>query len=103
MTPWRFTFNLNQVSDLLDLEAAAFDSFVVFVCGDDGLVTLDVASLHQIVSFEDTENAWVSIDRRPRAQYGISGNRAELPRKVPNGITQIHDVLRTRAKALRAS
>ena len=43
MSPWRFTFGLDQVSDLLDLEAKYFDSFVVFICGSDGLVTLDVA------------------------------------------------------------
>ena len=103
MAPWRFSFNLHQVSDLLDLEAAAFDLYVVFVCGDDGLVTLDVASLHQIVSFEDTENAWVSIDRRPRSQYGVAGNRAELPNKVPNGTSPIHDLIRNRVGARRAS
>src|SRR5262245_49624904 len=76
MSPWRFSFTLEQVADLLDLEAKAFDSFVVFVCGDDGLVTLDVASLHEIVSFEETEHAWIRVDRSPRSQYGVAGNRA---------------------------
>lgn len=94
MSPWRFTFNIDQAADLLDLEAKYFDSFVVFICGDDGLVTLDVGSLHEIVSFEESENAWVRIDRSPRSKYGVSGNRAELNRKVANGTGQIHDKLR---------
>jgi hypothetical protein len=101
MSPWRFTFGLDQVSDLLDLEAAYFDSFVVFVCGDDGLVALDVASLHQIVSFEDSESAWVAIERKPRSQYGVWGNRAELPNKIANGMTPIHEFLKTRVREVK--
>ena len=91
LSPWRFTFNIEQVADLLDLEAKFFDSFVVFVCGDDGLVTLDVGSLHEIVSFEESENAWVRIDRSPHSQYGVSGNRAELDHKMANGIWPIQE------------
>lgn len=98
MSPWRFTFNIDHVSDLLDLEAKYFDSFVVFVCGDDGLVALDVASLHEIVSFQDSENAWVRIERKPRSQYGISGNRAELPRKIANGISIVVESLKIKLK-----
>jgi hypothetical protein len=101
MSPWRFTFNLDQVSDLLDLEAVCFDSFVVFVCGDDGLVTLDVASLHQIVSFQDTEHAWIRVDRPPRSQYNVSGNRAALPSKVANGTSPIHDVILSKVRDRR--
>jgi hypothetical protein len=93
MSPWRFTFNLDQASDLLDLETKLLQSFVVFVCGDDGLVTLNVAVLHQIVSFQESEHAWVRIDRKPRSQYSVAGNRAELPSKIPNGTVAIHDAL----------
>jgi hypothetical protein len=101
MSPWRFTFTLDQVSDLLDLEAKFFDSFVVFVCGTDGLVTLDVASLHRIVTFDGAEKAWVAIDRKPRSQYGVWGNRAELPNKIASGTTSIRDAIRSRARDLR--
>lgn len=103
MSPWRFTFNIDQVSDLLDLTTAYSDSFVTFVCDDDGIVTLDVASLYQIVSLEESENAWVRIERPPRSQYAVSGNKAELPNKVPNGVFQIIETIRTQAKRARAS
>jgi hypothetical protein len=91
LSPWRFTFNIEQAADLLDLEAKYFESFVVFVCGDDGLVTLDVGSVHQIVSFQESENAWVRIDRSRHSQYGVSGNRAELDRKIANGVWPVHE------------
>jgi len=101
MSPWRFTFNSDQVSDLLDLEGRFFDSFVVFVCGTDGLVTLDVASLHQIVTLDDTENAWVAIERKPRSQYSVWGNRTELPNKIASGTASIHDTIKSRIRELR--
>jgi hypothetical protein len=103
MSPWRFSFNLDQAADLLDLEGKFFDTFVVFVCGDDGIVTLDVGGLHQIVSFEESEHAWVRVDRKPRSQYHVSGNRSELPNKVANGISQIHDKLLERSLERRDS
>ena len=55
-----------------------------------------MASLHEIVSFQESEKAWVRIERKPRSQYGVYGNRAELPRKVANGISVIIESLRTK-------
>lgn len=102
ISPWRFTFSLDQISDLLDLEGAYFDTFVVFVCGTDGMVSLDAGSLHQIVSFEDSEHAWVRIERSPRSQYGVAGNRAEFPNRVANGTSIILDALRARSQEARS-
>src|SRR5437870_380965 len=69
MSPWRYTFTIEQAADLLDLEAKFPDSFMVFVCETDGLVTLPFLELHEIVNFQQTDKAWVSIARPPRAQY----------------------------------
>lgn len=98
MSPWRFTFTIEQAADLLDLTTAYSSSFVAFVCNDDGIVTLDVSTLYEIVSFQESENAWVRIDRPRRAQYGVSGNRAELSYKVPNGIFPIIETILSQAK-----
>jgi len=103
MSPWRFTFNLDQVSDLLDLEAKSLQSFVVFVCGDDGLVTLNVAVLYQIVSFQESERAWVRIERKPRSQYSVAGNKEEISQKVPTGTAPIHETLLQAVKNWRTS
>ena len=103
MTPWRFTFNLDQAADLLDLEAKFPDTFIVFVCESDGLVTLDVGKLHEIVGFQETENAWVRIERPPRAQYDVGGNKGELPNKLSRGIGIINETLKLRVKEKYAS
>jgi hypothetical protein len=103
MSPWRFSFNIDQASDLLDLEQRYPDSFIVFVCEDDGLVTLSAADLHTIVDFQESDNAWVSISRPPRTQYELAGNRAELGYKVARGISLIPSTLKERVRERYAS
>jgi hypothetical protein len=94
LTPWPFTFHIEQVSELLDLETEYSTAFVVFVCGVDGLVTIDMATLHDLVSFKESEQAWLRIERKPRTLYSLSGNRAELTNKVPRGVVPIIGALR---------
>ena len=98
MSPWRFTFTIDQAADLLDLEGKYPDSFVVFVCETDGLVALSLLQLHSIVDFQQTNNAWVSISRPPRAQYAISGNKGELDGKVPRGIGTVLETMQMRVR-----
>jgi hypothetical protein len=98
MSPWRFSFNIDQAADLLDLEQKFPDSFIVFVCETDGLVALTLADLHTIVDFQQSDNAWVSIARPPRTQYELTGNKGELGYKVARGITLIPDTLKARAR-----
>ena len=98
MSPWRYSFNIEQAADLLDLEQKFPDSFVVFVCGTDGLVTLSFADLHKIVSFQESQNAWVSVSRPPRAQYDLAGNRGELKYKISRGIGLIPETLKARVR-----
>lgn len=92
LSPWQFTFHAEHAKDLRSLEKA-YSSYVTFVCGFDGLVTIDVKMLRQIVSFDNTEQAWVRIDRKPRSLYGLVGNRSELPYKIPRGMQPIHTAL----------
>jgi hypothetical protein len=89
MSPWRFTFTIDQAADLLDLEARYPESFLVFVCESDGVVALSFAELHKLVNFAQSDNAWLTISRPPRAQYHLTGNRGDLDRKVSRGIEQI--------------
>jgi hypothetical protein len=98
MSPWRFTFTIEQAADLLDLEAKFPESFVVLVCETDGLVSLDMISLHRIVSFQESENGWVRVERPPRTQYDVAGNRGELDNKVAKGLGPILDALRPKVR-----
>jgi hypothetical protein len=103
MSPWRFTFTIEQAADLLDLEVKYPDSFLVFVCETDGLVALSFAELHGLVDFAQSDNAWVSISRPPRAQYHLAGNRGELDRKVSRGVGTILEATLARSRDKYAS
>jgi hypothetical protein len=98
MSPWRFSFSIEQAADLLDLAVKFPTSFVVLVCESDGLVTLDCLRLHEIVSFQETENAWVRVERPPRAQYDVGGNKGDLGNKLPKGLGPILDALKPRTR-----
>lgn len=95
MAPWSFTFHIEQVSDLLDLEAAYPKSFVAFVCGNDGVVVLSVGTVHRLVTFEESESAWIRVSRKPRSMYDVSGNKAELPNKLARGCDSIIEALKS--------
>jgi hypothetical protein len=98
MSPWRFSFTIEQAADLLDLEVKFPDSFMVFVCETDGVVAIPFAELHEIVDFQQTDNAWVSVSRPPRSQYSLAGNKAERERKVSRGIGVIVDTTKNRLR-----
>jgi hypothetical protein len=85
LSPWHFTFHIDQIADLLDLAGAHFDSFVALVCGSDGFISLDITTLHTLVDFKQFEQAWIRVDRKPRSMYSISGNRGEMANKVARG------------------
>src|SRR5690348_8284589 len=44
LPPWQFTFHAEQLEDVHTLYRAFPASFVTFVCGLDGVVTLDIAT-----------------------------------------------------------
>jgi hypothetical protein len=93
MSPWRFTFHHDQASDVLALERKHKGSYSVFVCGDDGVVTIEIAALRRLVPLTSTKQSWVRIERRPRSWYEVTGSRGILDNKVPAGVHKITDVL----------
>lgn len=90
MSPWTFTFHFDQLKELLEVETIYKRCFVVLVCGTDGLATLQMETLRNLVDFNSSEQAWIRVRRQPRSMYGISGNRGELPNKVARGVSLVH-------------
>jgi hypothetical protein len=48
-----------------------------------------MATLHELVSFKEKNQAWVRVARRPRSLYSVSGNRGGLGTKIPRGVDAI--------------
>ena len=64
-------------------------------------MTLDVARLHEIVTFDNSEKAWVAIERKRRSQYSVWGNRTELPNKIAHGTSVIQEAIRAQLREIR--
>lgn len=93
LSPWPFTFQIDQLECLRDLEAECLRSFVIFVCGPDGMLTMAFEELHGLLNFENSEQAWIRIERKPRSLFKVRGNLREHPRKIAKGAAPVNVAL----------
>lgn len=89
LSPWQFTFQVEHCVEIRDLEVAAVDSYVAFVCEKDGVVLITTEALRQLISFESKNVQWVRIDRSRRSMYGLHGSNGALPHKLAAGTTML--------------
>ncbi len=93
LTPWQFTFTKQNLLQLLTLQTQYKQVFIVFVCHDDGMVTLTLEEASAIMSAGESQQAWIRIERRRNEWYTVSGGASELPNKRPQGVQPIVQVL----------
>lgn len=93
MSPWLFTFHVDQLAELVEMQKSHKNSFVALVCGMDGVATLDMTTLQSLINFDSSEQAWIRVSRQRRSMYGISGNHSDLSHKVARGVSSVHSAL----------
>jgi hypothetical protein len=79
-SPWRFTFNqedINEIMTNLDLSKRVL---IVFVNGGDGISALTGDELNNILGGKP---GWVSMSRRYYKQYTVAGSMNSLKKKCP--------------------
>lgn len=81
LTPWSFTFQADHKRAILTLSERFSDVMVLLVCRDDGIVALDRDAIWSIIG-DDAVIATVSVSRKARQMYLVSGPLATLPRKL---------------------
>jgi hypothetical protein len=91
--PWPFTFTKQNLADILALAARCRQAFIVLVCHTDGMVTITVQELMQVLQVVPSEQAWLRVDRRKRKLYVIAGGKGELATKKPKGVDPVVDAL----------
>ena len=79
--PWLFTFNPTHVSELLGLMKNINKTFLVFVCRNDGIACLDLNEVQMVVDTSLDGPQGISISRKPREKYKISGTHGEIKYK----------------------
>jgi hypothetical protein len=94
--PWQFTFTKANLVQLLTLQQSYQNVFVVLVCHDDGMVTLNLEEITEVLAAGESEQAWIRVDRKKNEWYSIHGGAAELPGKRPQGLQKIVQALEAR-------
>ena len=82
MTPWRFSFHENHQAEIQELKCKFKAVFLVLVCHDDGIVTINSEELKEILDERQDTGQWVAVSRRPREKYAVSGSGGKLRYKI---------------------
>ena len=83
LSPWNFTFKKIHQEEILDLINQCDQVFVILVAGNDGFALLSYEKLKKLLddTFEETE--WVSVSRKHRQNYRVSGKDGKLKNTLP--------------------
>lgn len=82
MSPWGFTFQRDHQDELVQLEVAFKDTFLLLVCETDGVVILASAEIKTLLDLNHQGVQWISVKRRKREQYQVKGSNGQLAFKV---------------------
>lgn len=88
MRPWQFTFTQANFDSIEKLGVKCQDVFIVLVCWLDGMVCLTKDEFKSMV-LDESDRAWVRVERRRGEWYTVSGPRLELDGRKPNGIDRL--------------
>lgn len=93
LTPWQFTLTLSNMADCAELRRRFQTVFVVFVCGSDGIVALDLFEVVSLINGASGDQAWLRIERRRGKWYSVYGVAGNEPIKKPRGLSSVIDAL----------
>jgi hypothetical protein len=80
--PWTFNFHFDHQVCCDDLSKRFGACVIAFVCGTDGIVALDNVQLREVLDEKFDEQEALTIRRRLRHMYSVSGKDGALARKV---------------------
>jgi hypothetical protein len=89
LSPWSFSFSIEQLREFVTLRRQAESVWLVLVCGPDGIVTLSLEEFVSITGSRPGGVASVRVDRGRREMYRVNGNEGELPNAKPRGISSV--------------
>ena len=73
-SPWRYTYTKQNQDELKKIKTKFGEVFSVYAAGEDGFACLNFSDLKEILDEKHEEKEWVSVSRRLRQEYRVSGN-----------------------------
>jgi len=81
-TPWRFTFDQEDIDRCLKMSAEHQGVVFGLVCGGDGICGL---KWNEVRSLLGDKPGWISAKRKHNESYAVAGSENELERKITVG------------------
>jgi hypothetical protein len=95
LSPWRFTYLPENLTELSDLSKTYDPVWAVLVCGQDGIVSLSLSEINSIVGGLGPAS-WIRVTRDRNSMYRVGGDIGDLPRAKVRGLEPfLSDVFRT--------
>jgi len=82
MSPWAFTFQPAHQEELVEMEAALKNIFLLLVCERDGVAVLTGSEIRTVLNMGQRATQWISVKRGKRQQYQVKGSKGLLAFKV---------------------
>ena len=83
LTPWNFSFKKVHQEELEILSQYNKATFLILVCNNDGIVSINYSKLKKILNNQFDDFEWIKVHRFRREQYQISGSDGKLKGKIP--------------------
>ena len=92
-SPWRFSFDQEDVDRCLKMALEHKVVVLGLVCGGDGVCALSWEEAQHLLN---TKPGWISVQRKHNKSYGVAGSVSELRRKVSvkRWFSIIHEVVK---------
>jgi hypothetical protein len=84
LSPWRFSFSSEHQNEILKMQNKLREVFLLLVCGEDGIVSLNFNELKKILNETHEPVEWISVARNKNTHYTIKGSDGSLGYKVSN-------------------
>ena len=89
LSPWLFSFTLEQLKEIAALACQTKSMWIVLVCGVDGVVTLRLEEFISVTEARPGGVASIRVSRNRGEMYRVSGNSGDLPLAKPRGVDQL--------------
>ncbi|WP_447780739.1 hypothetical protein [Stenotrophomonas riyadhensis] len=94
--PWHFGFTPENIESITSLNEKYQNSFLVLVCKQDGIVTIDLETV--IGNISPSTGLWIRADREKRKHYRLHGPLGEFPRKYDSSLLSVKELLKINAR-----
>jgi len=83
LSPWGYSFKRDHQEEIALLNKSTDKVFIIFINNDDGIACLDYQQFKMILDENFEEAEWVSVSRKLRQAYRVSGRDGKLGQTLP--------------------